>query len=109
GVDIVLEARSAPGTAAMRKAGCKEAMAIDTARMVDLTKRFQDAGPTDSLEVSVMLICQVGVLEDAPGCDTVMAAYRIEAPRPAGDVAVMVQKQAQSEGVCSVRYDADGN
>ena len=104
------EARKAPGTAELRKAGCQEAMVMDPARMAELMADFDDGGAKamGKLDQQKLVICQVGALvSPKPACDTLARTY-VDATHPTEAFHVTVQVQGGHQPVCEKVYEADG-
>lgn len=104
------EARNAPGTTELRKAGCQEAMVMDPARMAEIMGAFDDAGAKnlDKLGGEKVVICQVGALVSTkPACDALARTY-VEATHPTEGFNVSVQVQGGHQPVCQKEYDAAG-
>ena len=103
------EARSAPGTAELRKSGCQEAMVMDTARMEALVRDFADASAPKRAPGSPdkLVVCQVGSLGKTPACDSVARTFVGAAP-PSSPFRVQVQVQGKSKATCEGNYAKDG-
>ena len=109
GSKMAEEARTAPGTKELRKAGCQEAMVFDPARMGDLIREIADAGPPkgDPSKEPRMIVCQVGPLGTPPTCDRLAATY-VGAAQPTTPFHVTVQTQGGSKPKCAQAYTATG-
>jgi hypothetical protein len=110
GAKLAEEARKAPGTTELRKAGCQEAMVMDPARMAELMAEFDDGGAKEmgKLENQKLVICQVGALVSTkPACDTLARTY-VDATHPTEPFHVTVQVQGGHQPVCEKVYEPDG-
>lgn len=109
GAKMAEEARTAPGTKELRKAGCQEAMVFDPARMGDLIREFSDGGPPkgDPGKEPRMIVCQVAALGTAPTCDKLATTY-VGAAQPTTPFHVTVQTQGGSKPKCAQAYTATG-
>ncbi len=103
------EARTAPGTAELRKSGCQEAMVMDIARMEALGRDLADAAPAKRAPGSSdkLVVCQVGSLGKPPTCDAVARTFVGAAP-PSSAFRVQVQVQGKSKATCEGTYAKDG-
>lgn len=109
GSKIAEEARTAPGTAELRKAGCQEAMVLDPERMADLMRELGDAGAAkkDVEGAPRSIVCQVAALGKAPTCDSLAAVY-VGAAHPGVPFHITVQSQGGSKPSCVARYSPEG-
>ena len=108
GAKIAVEAQTAPGTPELRKLGCKQPMVMSMERLLKLTQQLTDAGDGEVGELSVMVMCPVGILDTPPACDAVARTYLGAVPRPAGNFAVNVTQQSKNQPYCSYLYSPDG-
>lgn len=115
GISLTREAQSAPGTEALRAAGCSQAMVIPTGRMLELASEFAaeartdpgaDAGPFG--EASVVM-CQLDVVDDAPDCPEVARVYAGAVPDGPERFGVVVQQENGRRPVCQGSYGRDGS
>jgi len=108
GVDIMVEARSAPGAEELRELGCDEALVLDVDRMRKLMNRF-DAGvpPVRPDEPKLWITCQVGSLGTAPSCQRAALTFA-GAARPTEPFMLMVQKTSDSKTGCLEKFTRRG-
>ncbi len=114
GYALAVEGTTAPGAQELRDAGCQEAMVTTVSQLTTLVAAFVPEGEesedlaamTESQEV--LLFCQVQAWNKTPDCGELARVYG-DAVEPApAQVVVMVQKQGQSDPVCSGYYVPDG-
>lgn len=108
------EASKAPGTDALRAAGCSEAMVSTRERLVEmLSSLMPDGGAEEFAQApglagdELVVACQLGFFaRDAPACDVIARAYGegVEAP-PARYFVVVVQGSTEH---CSGTYSPGG-
>lgn len=108
GVKIAAEGQTAPGTPELKKLGCKQPMVMSMERLLKLTQQLSDAGGGEVGDLSVMVMCPVGILDTPPACDDVARTYLGAVPRPAGNFAVNVTMQSKNQPHCSYLYSPDG-
>ena len=108
GVKIAAEAQNAPGTSELKKLGCKQPMVMSMERLFKLTQQLNDAGGGDVSELSVMVMCPVGILDTPPACDDVARTYVGAVPRPSGGFAVNVTVQGNNKPHCGYLYSPEG-
>jgi hypothetical protein len=100
------EARKAPGTGELRKAGCRDALVLDPKKVAEIMKAFEDAGasrPGGLLSV----MCEVGSKSSAPECDALAKVY-VAAGHPTTDFRLTIQVQGTKASVCEEEYASDG-
>ncbi len=110
GSKMAEEARTAPGTKELRKAGCQEAMVFDPTRMGDLIREIDEAGAPpkgDPGKEPRLIVCQVAPLGTPPTCDALAGTY-VSAAKPTTPFHITVQKQGGSQPKCSQAYTATG-
>jgi hypothetical protein len=99
--------KTAPGAEAVRAAGCKEALVLDTGKVLGIMRKFVDAG--EEVGSSKIVLCQGSFMDELPSCDEVAAAYVTSfgaaAPEP---FVVTVQRQASKKDNCERVYSASG-
>jgi hypothetical protein len=83
-------------------------MVMSMERLIKLTQQLNDAGSGDVGDLSVMVMCPVGILDTPPACDDVARTYVGAVPRPAGSFAVNVTVQGKNQPHCSYLYSPDG-
>lgn len=109
GSKMAEEARTAPGTKELRKAGCQEAMVFDPTRMGDLIRELSDGGPPkgDPGKEPRLIVCQVAPLGTPPTCDKLASTY-VSAAQPTTPFQITVQKQGGSKPKCAQAYTSTG-
>lgn len=107
GAKIAAEAQTAPGTPELKKLGCKQPMVMSMERLLKLTQQLSDAGDGEVGDLSVMVMCPVGILDTPPACDAVARTYVGAVPRPTGNFAVTVSEQSKNKPYCSYLYSPD--
>ena len=112
GFKLLAEARRAPGTDAMRAAGCSEAMVIPAAKMAELVGQI---APEAKVEISqelkdgTLVMCQVTNSDSVgPDCAEVARIYGKAAPQAPERFGVMVQEQRGGRSRCEGSYSKDG-
>jgi len=110
----VAEASKAPGTDALRAAGCGEAMVSTRARLVEMMSRLLPASDADELAPpegsaaeEIVVACQLGFFaSEVPSCEAVARAYAqaVDSP-PAQFLVVVVQGGTEH---CVGSYAPDG-
>ena len=120
-ITVMLEARKAPGTKAIRALGCEMALVI---KMDELIRALQTMHPDVKASVDSqittysqhpLVACGSNSIAQLPTCDAVAQAYIGEA-RPASSFSVMVRRDenvqirdGRDESiVCAVRYNSLG-
>jgi hypothetical protein len=108
GVDIMVEARTAPGTDELRELGCDEALVLDVDRMRKLMNRF-DAGvpPVQADEPKLWVTCQVGSFGAAPSCKRAALTFA-GAARPTEPCEWLVEKTSDRETGCLEKFTRRG-
>jgi hypothetical protein len=102
------EAQSAPGTAQVRALGCDQAMVLDMSRVSKIFEQL-DASASQTSDVSVLVVCQVGAVSSgAPSCDEVARVYRDAIGASARPFAANVKRPGRGGEICSSVYGADG-
>jgi len=116
GYSIFKDAQSAPGTDALRAAGCKEAASFDLERVRTLVERFDDNASTDidtDIPVNTIVTCGVETREKPPKCDALALVYKAAAS-PKGDFGLVVNHRKtvkvneEKDVLCDGLYDAQG-
>ena len=110
GVQMAQKGLTAPGTEELRRAGCSQAMVLETDDIMGVVDIFVDAGERQAARQElpeVMVMCQGRVFDDLPDCATVAKTY-VEAVHPAAPFNVTVQKQGNNKPICQQRYASDG-
>ena len=114
GVEVMQQARHAPGTDGMRKAGCNEAMAVNMSELRRITKHLDASTPDLSQGVGgvrSMVICSMGIwarTQQQQTCDKIARAYLHDGGQPAGQFVVTVNKSGNKKPVCTAQYDEAG-
>jgi hypothetical protein len=114
GYSLIVEATNAPGAQEMRDAGCQEAMVTTVSQLTTLVTAFVPEGEgTDEFAAmnqsqEILLFCQVQPWSKAPECGELARVYSDAVDPDPAQVVVMVQKQSQSDPVCSGYYAPDG-
>jgi hypothetical protein len=108
GAKVAAEAQTAPGTSELKKLGCKQPMVMSMERLMKIAQTFNDAGSGEVGDLSVMVMCPVGLLDTPPGCDAVARTYVGAVPRPSASFAVTVSVQGKNQPHCSYLYAPDG-
>jgi len=113
GIDLARKASQAPGTDALRKAGCSQAMVIPTSQVLKLVGEF---GPDvsrempESLRDGTLVMCQLATKDDAgPDCAAVARIYAAAAPQSPERFGVIVQNQRGRQAKCQGSYARDGS
>ena len=113
GYSLIVEATNAPGAQEMRDAGCQEAMVTTVSQLTTLVSSFIPEGEgTDDFAAmtasqEILLFCQVQPWSKAPDCGELARVYGDAVDPDPAQVVVMVQKQGQSDPVCSGYYAPD--
>jgi hypothetical protein len=101
----------APGTAELRKAGCKEAAVIDMQRALNVGRTFAPKGAAGpgAPPASAMVTCMAGFLDTPLECDPVARTY-VEALGGSArePFFAMVQKQGSRTFHCMGLYSKTG-
>ena len=107
GMSVTIESMNAPGTEALREAGCKQAMVIDTERLNTL---MEEAGSGEAPEESFrVVICHVNP-ESTLDCPTVAQVYGKAIPDAPDKMMVQVQEHQLMKSIprCNGLYAQDG-
>ena len=105
---LMEEARTAPGTAELRKAGCRDAFVLDPKKLAELMKTFEDAGAGPAPEAGALAVtCEAASKSAAPECDALAKVY-VAAGHPTTDFTLTVQLQGAKTSICSEDYSASG-
>ena len=112
GLSIYMDARSAPGTDEMRTLGCREAMAIDTHRLIAIVNDIDapDAAEPDPEDVvSPMLYCMVG-WRSTLTCEKLVQAYVQAVPDAPDEMIAQIEIEGlgDNESRCSGIYSREG-
>lgn len=105
---LAAEAQSAPGTAELRAAGCQEALALDTEKMMKLMGKFVDAGPAPTpkdIDFEKMVVCKAFPFGTPPRCDDLAKTYAAAAH---GRGQFMLSVQQNNKSSCGAVYSASG-
>jgi hypothetical protein len=108
GAKVMAEAQTAPGTAELKKLGCKQPMVMSMERLAKIVQEINDAGSDDMGGVAVMVMCPVGLLDKPPSCDDAARTYVSAVPTPPGKFVVNVTVQGKNEPHCNNLYAPDG-
>jgi hypothetical protein len=114
GVTLGQQALTAPGTEALRAAGCTQAMVISGSEVVKLLSEFAPEAAKDipsSLQDSTLVMCQIGIDKgEGPDCTHVATVYAGAAPEAPDRFGVMVQQQRVGRATqkCQGSYARDG-
>jgi len=111
---VVVEARNAPGAKEVRDLGCKEAVAIDMAKLSKVAQRFEDAiakregrEPKQlALDESAEYFVQCNQPTGKVTCEEVAKAF-IEAVEPDGRIVASVSGRSGSKE-CTESFDKNG-
>lgn len=113
GVSVYMEASRAPGTDELRAAGCREAMAIDAAQILEIGREFMDpdggTAPEDPELAPMTVVCSIGWRSELD-CDQVAQTYLAavpEGPEPIA-VTVTVKRFGGDEQRCAAQYSRQG-
>lgn len=112
GISLVREASQAPGTDALRAAGCTQAMVMPTAKMIELLSQINPEVRQEVPELGgdgTLVLCQPASADAGPGCEEVARIYAGAAPQAPEQFGVMVQPQRGSEPKCQGTYARDGS
>lgn len=116
GISLTRDAARAPGTEALRAAGCTEAMVVPTGRVFELLGEFapeanRGNGPdADALREPIVVFCQLDVVDDrAPDCGEVARVYTGALQDPPERFGVMVLGEGRRGRVCEGAYARDGS
>jgi hypothetical protein len=111
GMLMARDAANAPGTAALREAGCSQAMVMPFGRMMDLIGEIVTVPPGQVPRGApdLMVFCQIpsGDVE-APACDTLARIYGQAVPDAPARFGVIVQQSSGRRPVCDGTYSPDG-
>lgn len=106
GVDVMRDSMSGPGPEAMQRLGCDTAMVIPASRVMRAVDPDKPLSPDQD---ATILMCQVGLLGQAPSCPDISAAWlginNGLAPTP---YVVGVQRQGVAGRLCEQAYLPDG-
>lgn len=108
------EAAAAPGTDALRQAGCDTAMVTTFGRVLDFTAQLlppERAAEIERGEAAdeTLVICQLPLLSDTqPDCAEMARVYGSAVPDPPARFVVMVQRQGLRPRQCQGFYAPDG-
>ncbi len=111
---VVQEGQNAPGTDALRAAGCKQASAMDSEKLFKVVSEFADkfgakSGQLKPPDAPTTVLCTLEPSKELT-CDQVAEKY-VSAAAPKDKFSVMVQEHgsgSQHNSKCSYLYDASG-
>ncbi len=113
GIALVREATQAPGTEALRAAGCSQAMVIPTSKVLKLVGEFAPDARRElpeSFADGTLVMCQLNTRDgEGPDCAEVARVYARAAPQAPERFGVMVQNQRQGQAKCQGSYARDGS
>ena len=112
GISLVREASQAPGTDALRAAGCTQAMVMPTAKMIELVSEIAPQAREEVPELpgdGTLVLCQPASMDTGPDCAEVARIYAGAAPNAPEQFAVMVQAQRGGKTKCQGSYARDGS
>ena len=111
GITMSREAMTAPGTEALRAAGCREAMVMSMERMFELIAEIAPEVKNDP-DVErfgrTMVVCHVPSGDPAPDCSEVARVYAGAVPDGPARFLVTVQDASGRDGRCQGIYGRDG-
>ena len=108
GAKIALDAQKAPGTKELKQIGCKQPMVMSMDRLMKLTEQMTDAGSMPAGELSMIVMCPVGMLDKPPSCEDVANTYVSAAPPMLGQLIVNVTVQGKTQPHCNTIHAPDG-
>jgi hypothetical protein len=107
GAKLMIKGTKAPGTDALRAAGCDQALALSLDEMMAVVAGLVDAGaPADQLS-GVAVVCQVRTAVGAPSCAALAKAYAA-ASKAAQPFSLSVRTSGDSTPLCEKTYGTDG-
>lgn len=111
GMTMAQEAMTAPGTDALRSAGCRQPMVMSSARLTELARVLGPEGPAENISalgVETLVVCQ-SIREEgsAPGCSEIARTYAAAVPDAPARFAVTVT-HARGGTACQGVYTPDG-
>ena len=114
GITLVREATTAPGTDALRTAGCDQAMVLPLGRMEELFGAIATDVPGAArggraAKDETLVVCQMQTLDGtAPDCAAVARVYAGAVPAAPEQFNVSVQTLRGSDSKCQGVYTRDG-
>ena len=112
GISLMKQARSAPGTEALRAAGCAQAMVMPVGRMTELVSKIAPEagnGMPESFANGTVVLCQVETGEGtSPDCAEIARVYMEAVPEAPRRFGVVVHDQRRDEMRCQGSYGSAG-
>lgn len=114
GASFAQEAAGAPGTDALREAGCENAMVSTFGRMMDVAAHLLPPEKAGQLQKSplaqeTVVLCQIGMFsKHQPDCGAMASVYGSAVSDPPARFVVMVQRQGLGQRACQGFYAPDG-
>jgi hypothetical protein len=109
------EASHAPGTDALREAGCENAMVSSFGQILGLASHFLPPEKASDLQQNplaqeTVVVCQIGLFSKAePDCAAMASVYGSAVSDPPERFVVMVQRQGLGRRACQGFYAPDGS
>jgi hypothetical protein len=113
GISMARDAAAAPGTDALRAAGCSQAMVMSSMRIFDLVDEIatnQDPADKNERKDQTYILCRFNAAEgEGPGCADMARVYAGAVPEPPPRLAVIVQSTRGGRARCQGVYAPDGS
>lgn len=107
GAKLMMKGTKAPGTEALRAAGCEQAIVLSLDEMMQLLSEFVDAGAPAGALSGMAVVCQVRTSVGAPTCAELAKVYATAA-KPAEPFSLSVRSSGDSEPSCDENFGPDG-
>ena len=112
GYSLMRQATQAPGTEALRAAGCTQAMVIPTTELLKLGGQLNPETRQDipeKLRDESLVMCQIAGDVEGPDCPDVARIYAKAAPQAPERFGIIVQHQRGRQTRCQGSYARDGS
>jgi hypothetical protein len=111
-ISLMQQAQRAPGTDALRAAGCAQAMVMPVGKMAELigeiTPHARKQAP-ESFAARTLVLCQINTGDGSgPDCAEVARIYAGAAPEAPDGFSVIVQDQGRGQPRCQRSYGRTG-
>jgi hypothetical protein len=107
-----MQGMHAPGTEALRDAGCKTALVMDTRAVLDTLGALDERGDRrrtmPKLFDGPLVQCAIARGDAALSCERVAEVYVGAVPSPPATFTVMVTVAGQKGAACTGKFDSDG-
>lgn len=109
-----MAATKAPGTEALREAGCDVAAVIDLKAIRDLVEAVEEEGgdaktkEVSDLDITAAVSCELGASSPTLTCEQVAKTYGKAVSQPSERFFVSVRRQLPPEDLCTGLYGPDG-